>query len=721
MVDKVKLNPMQFSKRSGGLSVPQSGSIPSLRNIPAVQDVGTESQAKAFMSLADDGTRLANMAGEQFERHIKEVEADQAIETEKVYARSLNVISEGINKIRETEGDINKIPDATLDFYNSSTSEVLKQSTSLSGYQRELLQKKYDNNRLNITNQALGYQAQLREMEQSTAVSDIVSATSSYIYNNPNQLNTRLAELKESFVAAGLNPVEAEAQIAKQRSAFAASAVQGLVAKNPSMALAKLNNGDYDGFVDGPTLDRLKRFADSNIKKSAVKKSADTLKAIAGFEAKINSDPLSVTDQDIVEAREAFGLSDSETKKMFRLRADAEIEGGVTEAMHERIVEAIKNPGDMPLNQYSKDDKDAVDSFYGEFIAPQVFSYVANGDTASASSIMADYISSTGIAPKGLVNDLTGRVRNGSPEQRKFAVEALDKIETKAPDVDLSIPAKDRAVVDVISRISKFEPDPEKALDKADAIMAMDEGMREGRIKAARKELEGINGADLVLEEFEPSYLDQGISVAWGGRLLPVPELDIRSGAAYRINETFQDAYKNYFVHNPDPEAAKEYAMKETKKRSGVSYMTGSPKLMQYAPESIMPPVMGSMGYLALDFQDNVMSLVPDGSSVDLVEINGITDKTASPETIKRRGRGPVYGVVVYDEYGIPSSLKDEDGDTVVYELPLPNKDIKDRYKQEVEKGFAEARKRASLTMDQRRREDMLKGAEGSIIGEVFD
>ena len=46
MVDKTRLTPQQFSKRSGGISVPGSGDIPSLRNLPTVTDTGTQAQAQ---------------------------------------------------------------------------------------------------------------------------------------------------------------------------------------------------------------------------------------------------------------------------------------------------------------------------------------------------------------------------------------------------------------------------------------------------------------------------------------------------------------------------------------------------------------------------------------------------------------------------------------------------------------------------------------------------
>lgn len=707
MVDKVKLSPSQFSKRSGGLSVPGSGDVPSLRNLPTVRDVGTEAQANALLSLADDGQRLASMAGEQFNRHMDEVKRNQRIEAEKVYAESLNAIQDGITSIRETEGNIEDIPGKTLEFYNNSTSEFINSAEGLSSYQKQVLSDKFNQNRLNVTNQALGYQAQLRSLESSTAVAELVQSTSSYLYKNPGQLDIRLAEMSDAIVEAGINPIEAESLVQEQRAALASSAIQGLVNQNPVNALQRIRDGQFDSHIDGPTKDRLAKFAKSSIEKIKVKLSVEDLRALGEFQAQINEDPLSVTDADIAQARDMFKLSDREVSSMFRDRMEAEIEAAGTEADNARILDAIHD-GETYLNPKNPDDVKASDKFFSTQVNPVVQNLIRSGDTQGASTVMADFVASTGIAPKSMKDELLGRVRTGSPDQRKFAIDTLGKIKLRSPNADLGISAEDQAAIDVFGSITKFESDQDAALQQADNILRMDEGMRKQREDAVRKNLKDVNVVDEISSGVQPGFF---------GRLFmgkEKAEVDVPSGSAYRINKDYRDAYEAYFVNNPDDEKAREYAEEKVLSRSGVTELGDTPSVMRYAPEKIMPAIDGSHEYLAIDFDETVKPLIPEGKRAVLVE-DEFTIRNATPEVIERNGIGPSYGVLVYDEDGLPDSLRDENGDILRYQLPMPTQEMKEAQRKRRLEEFSKQREKLSGTIAEREVREMREGAESRI------
>ena len=266
MVDKVKLNPMQFSKRSGGLSVPQAGDIPSLRNLPAVQDVGTESQAKAFMSLADDGTRLANMAGEQFERHIREVETLQAIEFEKDLSGFMLQTQAELENVRLNTEDAEQIPSKSLSVFNRLKDKFLNQ-TNLSSFQKSLAAEKLIQIERNVGSNSLSYQAQLRKAEAEFAIDEVVQSRLMMARKDPSLLTSfkgEMAEIVDQF-GLGLTPLEKAKTLDSIQSQLTLASVSGLIEKDPYNAMRRIKSEEFSRDLDFEDRLRLEDMADREI------------------------------------------------------------------------------------------------------------------------------------------------------------------------------------------------------------------------------------------------------------------------------------------------------------------------------------------------------------------------------------------------------------------------------------------------------------------------
>lgn len=668
MVD-IKLTPRDFSKRSGGIGVPQQGSVPSLRNLPSVRDVGTEAQADALISMADDGLRLQALAGEQFDLHMREVKADQAIEAEKVYANSLVGISAGVENIRQTEELTEAIPGKTLDFYDKSSQQVLEKTQGLSSYQRQVLGDKFNQYRTNVAGQAIQYQANLRAVERENDVAEILQSTSLYLYNNPGQLDIRMGELGATLRDAGLSTTEVESQILKARGKLASDAIKGGIAKNPGQTLNAINNGVYDVYLDGANKAQLAKYAESQIKQADTSMSIDQMKAFGEFKANFKNDPTAYTDDDIVNAAQQFNLKPNQIVDMFEER-----EAG-TFAKDEKIADTnfmlSALDGQTQFNPYDKTHAKKADNFYEEIVGPEFRNQILAGNVDQAQIAVTDLIDKTGYLPEALKNDVLGIVANGNLEQRVSGAQLVGRIQEArrgSPDgknIDFGFSPEQQAMVDTIISTTRFETDPEKAIQRVEERLRIDPAVRQTRATEANKiiaDIEKDTSIDtLMAEEFDGWFRSQA-------SVLPETK--------GRITQQFKDKFNQYYIGNPDGDKAKKYAMEAIKQTLGETNITGSKKLMEYAPEKIMPDIMGSYDYIYDDFNNTFKEYIDKGWEIELVG-GELTRMTAQPDIIRATGLAPSYGVIAYDEFGDMQAIRKDNGDIMDYRLPMPSQQLK--------------------------------------------
>ena len=449
MVDKVRLTPQQFSKRGGGISVPGSGDIPSLRNIRTVQDTGTEAQARALMSMADDGARLAAMAGEQAKIHLKEVQADQALEAEKVYSNSLAGLSKGVEDIWQTTDNIEEIPGKTLEFYDQVSSDVVSKTEGLSSYQREVLSNRFNQARLPMAQNAVSYQANLRDLERKNNVTEIIQSTSTFLYNNPGALDSRMAQLRQSLSEAGLNNTEVEAQLLRANSQLASTAIKGLVQQNPSQALQAIKSGQYDVYLDGATKAQLSRYAENSIKKEGVGTSIAQMKALGELNSKIDNVEgfaSSLTDEDIANYAQSLDLSDAQIVGLFEKRMDAQIEFD-GEMRDVSFVNSALG-GEVSFNPFNSEDREKGEEVFDKYILPNYNQAVSAGKNEEAEIAATDFITKLGFVPKSIQEDIRGALQSQASERVSNAASLVARIESENPLIEIGLDAGTRAKMD---------------------------------------------------------------------------------------------------------------------------------------------------------------------------------------------------------------------------------------------------------------------------------
>ena len=613
MVDKTKLTPQQFSKRSGGIAVPGSGDIPSLRNLPTVTDTGTEAQARAFMSLADDGKRLEALSGSEFDRHMEEVKSAQRIEAEKEYANSLNVLQDGIQNIRETTEDLSEIPDKTLDFYDEATSKAVAETEGLSPYQREVLTERFNQNRLNVTNQSLGYQAQLRAMETESAVSEIVKSTSSYLFNNPGQLDVRLAELSDAIVESGVNPTEAESIIQKQTASLAQSAVQGSIDKNPSQTLASLNAGKYDQYLDGPTKNSLIRSAKASIETKKAEMSYGQRKQMVMLADDISKNPGSYTPQKIEELSNDAGLGKAQRRSLENTLIKAEVERENVLKADAKLNEIFESENGQ-INPYDPESKKMLDSHAKRNLVPDVKIAMENNDPYQAAQAIMAYTDTANYVPEPVMNMLQGSMLGGgSPEIRAFAVDTLMRIEESGVSLDLGQEATQ--FLDIAGSNIKYSSNVEEAISKTEETIRINRqtgGLLEKEAKAKSRKI------DFYKLAVEASDKDKWLTL----------ERDVASPAeraiiANRMKEVFE---QNYILTGSE-DNAKKRATESATKVGGITSITGKKRYNLFNPDNLLIPnpydddhynkqlvsdIMAETGFTKEDLDKGEIVLIPD-------------------------------------------------------------------------------------------------------------
>lgn len=668
MVD-IKLTPRDFSKRSGGIGVPQQGSVPSLRNLPGVRDVGTEAQADALISMADDGLRLQALAGEQFDIHMGEIKADQAIEAEKVYANSLVGISAGVEGIRQSEENTEVIPGKTMDFYDKSSQDVIEKTQGLSSYQRKILGDKFSQYRNNVASQAINYQANLRAVERENDVAEILQSTSLYLFNNPGQLEPRMEELGATLREAGLSTTEVESQVLKARGQLASDAIKGGIAKNPGQTLQAINNGVYDAYLDGANKAQLAKYAESQIKQKTSQLSLSEMKAFGEFKANFKKDPTGFTDEDIVLAASQFNLKPSQIVELFEDREAGAIAKEEKTDDTNFMLDALSGQG--VFNPYDKDHTDKADMFYEEVVGPEFREQVVSGNIDQAQIAVTDLVDKTGYLPESMKDDILGIVSNGNIDQRVNAANLVGRIQEArrgdptGKNIDFGFSSEQQAMVDTIISTTRFETDPEKAVQKVEDRLRIDPAVRQTRTSEASTLITELEKAqpidDLFANEFDGWFRSQA-------SVLPETK--------GRLQQQFKDKFTQYYVGNPDGDNAKRHAMESIKQTLGESTITGEKNLMEFPPEKIMPDIMGSYDYIYNDFNDTFKSLSDKGWQVELVG-DDLTRRTAQPDVIRKTGMAPSYAVVAYDENGNMQTVRDEDGDIKRYSLPMPSGELR--------------------------------------------
>lgn len=633
MVDAA-ITPQSVARtKTPSLNTLQGGQLPSLRSVQSVQTTGSEATVNFFINAATDAGRLQQASAEQFEAIQNEIKQAQGLEAEAKFLETIIAADEAVEEVRNTATIDDDIPSLTLEKYREVYGSVLEQE-GLSAFQREILGDKFKQTELNVANEALNYQSQLKDLAVKESVQKYAQASSIAVFNNPGRLDAILANTEQAFEDLGLNQKE----ILKQKLAFqqtiATSAIRGLIKQSPGAALKKLEAGHYDENIDAGDKEQLLAMAKSRIKKPGL--SNDQILQRVKIKQQISDDPFSVTDKDLFQARDNGLISNAETERLLLARERSKAEFNVSQAEFDIVDQAIA--GETALSANNTNDKKLVDNYYDKVVAPAL----AEADPAQSRLINAEIVDRLGIVPKALEDKAVAIARSGNPSQIVEMAEEIEAIESSSGGrATFDIPVKDRAFLNKVSLMVQGNKDPDLAVAKAEQAINQSETLR-----------------DLREKEFDKGFRESASNLR--DKLSDKLGADVSSQLSNLgplVDQVYRDAKEMAVtMGDGDINSALDFAINKAKKTYGVTNVEGRERVIAHAPESYLPedPIDGGYDYIKNDLTNVVSSFLKErGENFD-PELNEFTliPTTDTRKAISKIGV-PVYNISVMTEQGL--------------------------------------------------------------------
>lgn len=695
MVDRPIINPQSFSKRQAQTTAPDlSTAVPSLRNVPSVQNFASQSVADTFVQLAQDSGRLeaiqqraVQVSTEQAEFAIREVKSRQAVEAEKVYSEASLSAIERINAVRETVEDSDQIPTLTAKAYDDVVSKTLERN--LSPYQKDLLQQRFNQQKSVVGAEALDYQNQLNKIETEANLSEILRNDSVSIYNKPNMLRPRLEQMEQALRDEGLSQAEITANISRYKAQLTKSAIQGEVAVNPEVALQKIKDGQFDDLINGPEKAQYLDFAKSRITANSQKRTVQDAFKISALEQQIKADPDAFTQADLEDRAAVYGMTFSETKTLANKWNEAKVAKRELEGKVNRVLVASTDP-EQRLNPANPDDVNDVDEVFEKVVAPEL---PPAENFSSRNDMLVNWVDSIKVVPTMVGRELKGAIEVGSVEERVAAVDLVNKLDERGLDVPLN--PEERAFYTRAQEVLRYKSgDKEEALRIVEQEMSMADNLRSVRETSFSKEFDetkAVNKLKKALGDglFSPVRVDEAID----GDLPQEIVFDVQAAA------------KQFYLKKPDMDQAIENAIRVVKPNYKVTEIDGAKRAMKMGPEKFLPPVLNSHDYLQEQLANDVKSINPNLKPGDYY----IATDAVTMREVSSGGMIPSYAVWTIDDNGVVDRLKDEDGRFARYQPAELSEDEKQAL---IKEDLEERKKRAAMFFGQDRTEQRRKSRE---------
>lgn len=244
MVDRPKLDPQVFSKRSSQ-GVPRlTAQTPNFRAAPSVSSFASESVADSLVSMADDAKRLQAMHDEQFQFDQQqfeivqsEVEEKQRLEAEEQFSKAEVLFSSASQSIIE-QGDADSVLANSVEAYDKISSEILN-TADLSKYQVDYLNKRFSEGRNAVSLSATKQQIAIRQAEKAASKADAQRGREVTLFRTPTV--EKFLELSKGADAG-------------ERSELSQVLLERVAQENPDKAQELLDSKLFDSSVDGDKL-----------------------------------------------------------------------------------------------------------------------------------------------------------------------------------------------------------------------------------------------------------------------------------------------------------------------------------------------------------------------------------------------------------------------------------------------------------------------------------
>lgn len=289
--------------------------------------------------------------------------------------------------------------------------------------------------------------------------------------------------------------------------------------------------------------------------------------------------------------------------------------------------------GSVPLDYRTERDRDAVDAYYADVLAPSL----AKLPPDEQSQAIADFSARTGIVPRGVREWIRGAFRAGQDADRVRASDMLDRLKTANPAVLDDFTANDIAVGNAITTYVRAGVQPQVAVKTAMDNMKLSEPEREARDQRYKSEKAPESNAKRLAKEltgfrmFSPSLPDK------------VP--DAMSGE-------YETLVQSAFTRTGDLEVAQKTALDQLRRVWGVTNIDQKPRYMKFAPETVYQ-VPGESGAW---IREQLHAEVTKGALFD-----GKPDLTLAADALTAREALPSY-MVLSRKDGVLSPLLGKDG-----------------------------------------------------------
>lgn len=312
-----------------------------------------------------------------------------------------------------------------------------------------------------------------------------------------------------------------------------------------------------------------------------------------------------------------------------------------------RVQQALN--GTAMLDPKSKTDKKDVESHFQTHIEPQL----ANMDDTQKANAIAQYVERIGMIPESVASHIRATSRNGSIQEQAFTADLVNRITEGEKRLAIGdMPDTDTSYCVLVGESMRYGLTAEEAIEKAKVVF-----------DPSQKDIIDKRRRDLMKFKLnEEANIKELLNEGWFGK----PGLPDMKDISDKTKEAYYNLYQQEYLLTGNHAVAKKMAGEFFKRTYGVTRVTGSPRVMKYAPENY---------YSINGVPDNWMreQLESDVKSIDGYQDVQGKDILLTPDTTTAReaipGGSPSYLVYTKNKNGEYVPIRDKNSKLLRYKF----------------------------------------------------
>lgn len=685
-MERQGLDLQKFSRTTSLTPVADLGSPVSVRNLPNVQDVGTQAEVQMYESMANDSYRLANISSDQFDRELQTVKKMQALEEEGRFADFTVDLQQAVTEAQLNSQSSETIVSDVNNAYESVYNKYYGEGTNISDFQREYISGKLDSARTTVAKGAYEYQLEVRSLDAQEAFKKVFNSNIIAVQNNPALLGTMLDGLDNpdnpnsisSLMDGVVDEVTQRQIIASAKNNLYKASALSFLDKSPSKVLDLLKTDEYKNNLDASTY-------------AAVKSDAKAALEAARKEELAKQDRIQRIQTDIDLDRLSRGELEPERASMYTY-ANAEEKyktGEWTSTTYNKAVSALdkiredkdnefsaislgKELINSGYNVYEKEHKDALNAYH-QYEVNQIRESFSNNPKAIVDGTIESGLKiyqSNGVFPDSFIKPIVSGLKQAEPESVFMAQEIEKRLRARGMPVS-PFSAEELGVLKAAEKASLLYPgNDEKARQERTRIFNDELRQAPGRDIAMSK-IDDFLGKDknaklqnLFKEETDAATI---LGFSFGGMTAEDMQIPLESQAIL-YDEIKSDAIIMMQSGNVTAEDAMRASVKKHAAKIGSAAVNNEQGYMPYAPvnpyqdagaawmrQQIKDTALKSPDYLALP--DDVKGKFKQDVESGTVKLK-IRQNPATAQTwVNTNGTGASYTLIMEDENGVVMPL----------------------------------------------------------------